>query len=57
MTLESDNHVLLDGEPATEVFFAALGDFLAPDAAAAATGVPVERRGRTGRPIRPRWRS
>ena len=42
VTLESDNHVLLDGEPATEVFFAALADFLAPDAAAAATGVPVE---------------
>jgi DNA-binding CsgD family transcriptional regulator len=42
VTLESDNHVLLDGEPATEVFFAAMADFLAPDAAAAATGVPVE---------------
>jgi pimeloyl-ACP methyl ester carboxylesterase/DNA-binding CsgD family transcriptional regulator len=37
VTLESDNHVLLDGEPATEVFFAALADFLAPDAVAAAT--------------------
>jgi pimeloyl-ACP methyl ester carboxylesterase/DNA-binding CsgD family transcriptional regulator len=42
VTLESDNHVLLDGEPATEVFFAALADFLAPDAAAAPTGVPVD---------------
>jgi pimeloyl-ACP methyl ester carboxylesterase/DNA-binding CsgD family transcriptional regulator len=42
VTLESDNHVLLDGEPATEVFFAAMADFLAPDAAAAATGVPVD---------------
>jgi len=37
VTLESDNHVLLDGEPATEVFFAALADFLAPDAATLAT--------------------
>jgi DNA-binding CsgD family transcriptional regulator len=42
VTLESDNHVLLDGEPATQVFFAALADFLAPDAAAAATAVPVD---------------
>jgi len=42
VTLESDNHVLLDGEPATDVFFAALADFLAPDAAAATTGVPEE---------------
>jgi pimeloyl-ACP methyl ester carboxylesterase/DNA-binding CsgD family transcriptional regulator len=41
VTLETDNHVLLDGEPATEVFFAALADFLAPDAAAP-TGVPVQ---------------
>jgi pimeloyl-ACP methyl ester carboxylesterase/DNA-binding CsgD family transcriptional regulator len=41
VTLESDNHVLLDGEPATEVFFAAMADFLAPDAAAAATRAPV----------------
>jgi pimeloyl-ACP methyl ester carboxylesterase/DNA-binding CsgD family transcriptional regulator len=42
VTLESDNHVLLDGEPATEVFFAALADFLVADATAAASGVPVD---------------
>ena len=35
MTLERDNHILLDDEPASPVFFAALADFLAPDAAAA----------------------
>ena len=32
VTLESDNHVLLDGEPATDVCFDELADFLAPDA-------------------------
>jgi pimeloyl-ACP methyl ester carboxylesterase/DNA-binding CsgD family transcriptional regulator len=50
VTLESDNHVLLDGEPATEVFFAALADFLAPDAAAAATDVPAELPRQNGMP-------
>jgi pimeloyl-ACP methyl ester carboxylesterase/DNA-binding CsgD family transcriptional regulator len=31
VTLESDNHVLLDGEPATDVCFEELAGFLAPD--------------------------
>jgi pimeloyl-ACP methyl ester carboxylesterase/DNA-binding CsgD family transcriptional regulator len=47
VTLESDNHVLLDGEPATEVFFAALAEFLAPDAAAAATAATAATAGPT----------
>jgi pimeloyl-ACP methyl ester carboxylesterase/DNA-binding CsgD family transcriptional regulator len=32
VVLESDNHVLLDGEPATDVCFQELAAFLAPDA-------------------------
>jgi len=32
VTLESQNHILLDGEPATDVFFDELAAFLAPDA-------------------------
>ena len=32
VTLESDNHVLLDGEPATDVCFDELAGFLSPDA-------------------------
>jgi pimeloyl-ACP methyl ester carboxylesterase/DNA-binding CsgD family transcriptional regulator len=40
VTLETDNHVLLDGEPATEVCFTELAAFLAPDAEAVAIGVP-----------------
>ena len=55
VTLESDNHVLLDGEPAWPVFFAELADFLArtrrlrrPAYRSAAAD---------GAPIRPRWRS
>ncbi len=39
VTLESDNHVLLDGEPATDVCFAELAAFLAPDAALASAGL------------------
>jgi pimeloyl-ACP methyl ester carboxylesterase/DNA-binding CsgD family transcriptional regulator len=38
--LESDNHVLLDGEPATDVCFDELSSFLAPDATALA--VPAQ---------------
>jgi pimeloyl-ACP methyl ester carboxylesterase/DNA-binding CsgD family transcriptional regulator len=34
VTLESDNHVLLDGEPATDVCFDELATFLAPDTVA-----------------------
>jgi DNA-binding CsgD family transcriptional regulator len=40
VTLETDNHVLLDGEPATEACFAELEAFLQPDADALAVGVP-----------------
>jgi pimeloyl-ACP methyl ester carboxylesterase/DNA-binding CsgD family transcriptional regulator len=40
VTLETDNHVLLDGEPATEVCFTELAAFLAPDAEALAAAVP-----------------
>ena len=36
VTLESDNHVLLDGEPATDVCFDELAAFLGPDTAAPA---------------------
>jgi pimeloyl-ACP methyl ester carboxylesterase/DNA-binding CsgD family transcriptional regulator len=50
VTLESDNHVLLDGEPAAEVFFAAMADFLAPDAASASTGGPVDLPRQNGAP-------
>jgi DNA-binding CsgD family transcriptional regulator len=49
VTLESDNHVLLDGEPATEVCFTELAEFLAPDAAALAVAVP--RQGAGLRPV------
>ncbi len=47
VTLETDNHVLLDGEPATDVCFAELAAFLEPDAATRI--VPVPRRDSVGR--------
>jgi pimeloyl-ACP methyl ester carboxylesterase/DNA-binding CsgD family transcriptional regulator len=40
VTLETDNHVLLDGEPATDVCFAELAAFLAPDAEPRVPTVP-----------------
>ena len=40
VTLETNNHVLLDGEPATDVCFAELAAFLEPDADAPSAAVP-----------------
>jgi DNA-binding CsgD family transcriptional regulator len=51
VTLETDNHVLLDGEPATDVCFTELAAFLEPDAAALRVGVPRQGSGTlTGSP-------
>ncbi len=51
VTLETNNHVLLDGEPATDVCFAELAAFLEPDADALSAAVPRQgagaARGRT----------
>ena len=51
VTLETSNHVLLDGEPATDVCFAELAAFLEPDADALTAAVPRQGSGaRSGAP-------